>query len=375
MQDDDRAGSKQRSRTSPLETIKPSVRAINAYTLSPYRGTIKINQNENPFDMPDEIKQEVRRRLADRAWSRYPDFVPASLLERLAGFAGWKPEGTLAGNGSNELIQATLMVTVGPGTRVLIAEPTFTLYRQIVTVLGGEVFSVPLTSDFQFDVAAIRERAIEDSADVVILCSPNNPTGCRISNEDLLSLAREFCGLVVIDEAYHEFSTNSAVPLLSELSNLIVLRTFSKAMAMAGLRVGYLLTSAELAREVHKATLPYNLNFISATAAEVACERYDLLKPRIDLIVRERERLFAAMSAIREVEPVPSSANFILAKTRVAPQTLFKELLARDILVRDVSRYPMLADYFRVSVGSPEENDRFIDALKEVMERADIRET
>jgi histidinol-phosphate/aromatic aminotransferase/cobyric acid decarboxylase-like protein len=162
---------------------------------------------------------------------------------------------------------------------------------------------------------------------------------------------------------------------LSEVSNVIVLRTFSKAMAMAGLRVGYLLASAELAREVHKATLPYNLNFISATAAEVACERYDLLKPRIDLIIRERERLFAAMSAIRGVEPVPSSANFMIVKTKVAPQTLFKELLARDILVRDVSRYPMLADYFRVSVGSPEENDRFIRALKEVMERADIRET
>ena len=125
---------------------------------------------------------------------------------------------------------------------------------------------------------------------------------------------------------------------------------------------------------MHKATLPYNLNFFSAAAAEAACERYDLLKPRINLIIRERERLFAAMRSISGVEPVPSSANFILAKTAVAPQTLFKELLARDILIRDVSRYPMLADYFRASVGSPEENGRFIEALKEVMERADIRE-
>ena len=358
-----------------LKKIKPAVRAINAYTLPAYRAAIKINQNENPFDMPDEIKQEVRRRLVNRAWSRYPDFVPASLLERLAAFAGWKPEGTLAGNGSNELIQATLMVTVGPGTKVLITEPTFTLYRQIVTVLGGEVLSVPLTTDFQFDVKAIRERAIDGSADVVILCSPNNPTGCRISNEDLLRLARDFDGLVVVDEAYHEFSEATVAPLLAELTNLIVLRTFSKAMAMAGLRVGYLLASAELAREVHKATLPYNLNFFSAAAAEAACERYDLLKPRIDLIIRERERLLAAMRSISGVEPVPSSANFIIAKTAVAPQTLFKELLARDILIRDVSRYPMLADYFRVSVGSPEENDRFIAALKEVMERADIRES
>ncbi|HET9532540.1 MAG TPA: aminotransferase class I/II-fold pyridoxal phosphate-dependent enzyme, partial [Blastocatellia bacterium] len=261
-----------------LEKIKPAVRAISAYTLAPYRATVKINQNENPFDMPEEIKAEVRRRLERRAWSRYPDFVPASLLERLAAFAGWKPEGTLAGNGSNELIQATLTVMVGPGTRVLIAEPTFTLYRQIVTVLGGEVISVPLTPALQFDAAAIRASAAEGRADVIILCSPNNPTGCRIDEEEVFELARDFDGIVIIDEAYHEFSGRSVVPLLEKLPNLIVLRTFSKAMAMAGLRVGYLLATPELAREVHKATLPYNLNLFSATAAEVACEKFDLLR-------------------------------------------------------------------------------------------------
>jgi histidinol-phosphate aminotransferase len=297
------------------------------------------------------------------------------LLERLAAFARWKPQGTLAGNGSNELIQATLMVTVGAGTKVLIPQPTFTLYRQIVTVLGGEVLDVPLTAEFQFDVDAMRDRATSDRADMVIICSPNNPTGCRIGNEDLLRLARGFDGLIVVDEAYHEFSGETAVPLLEKLPNLIVLRTFSKAMAMAGLRVGYLLASPELAREIHKAKLPYNLNFFSATAAEVACERYDLLKPRIELIVRERERLLNELRLIPGIDPVPSSANFMIAKTAVATQTLFKELLARDILVRDVSRYPMLEDYFRVSVGSREENDRLIEALKEVMERADVRET
>jgi len=352
-----------------LEKIKPAVRAITAYTLAPYRATIKLNQNESPYEMPDEIKREVERRLAERKWSRYPDFVPASLLERLAEFAGWKPEGTLAGNGSNELIQATLMVTVGAGSRVLIAEPTFTLYRQIVTVLGGEVISVPLTADLQFDVEAIRSRAIEERADVVIICSPNNPTGCRIDEDDLVRLAKGFDGLVVIDEAYHEFSGKTVVPWLSELPNLIVLRTFSKAMAMAGLRVGYLLASPELAREVHKATLPYNLNFFSATAAEVACEKYDLLRPQVEKSISERERLFESLSSIEGIHPVRSWANFMVARTEIQVKKLFEEVLARDILVRDVSRYPMLADYFRVSVGTPEENDRFVAALTEVMKR------
>src|SRR5262245_3413 len=352
---------------NPLENIKAPVRAITAYTLSPYRATIKINQNENPFDMPHEIKEEVHRRVANRAWSRYPDFVPATLLERLAGFAGWKPEGMLAGNGSNELIQATFMVTVGPGTRVLIPEPTFTLYRQIVTVLGGEVLSVPLTPEFRFDLTAIRERAAADRADVIVLCSPNNPTGCRIARDELVLLAANFDGIVVVDEAYHEFSGESMATALAELPNLILLRTFSKAMAMAGLRVGYLLASPDLAREIHKATLPYNLNFFSATAAEVACENYALLKPRIDRIIAERERVFGEISSIDGLDPVPSSANFMIVKTAMSPPSLFKELLARDILIRDVSRYPMLEYYFRVSVGSMEQNDRLIEALKEIL--------
>jgi histidinol-phosphate aminotransferase len=353
--------------SDPLEKIKPAVRAITAYTLAPYRASIKINQNENPFDIPDEIKQEVARRIAGRAWARYPDFVPSRLLDALAAFAGWKAEGTLAGNGSNELIQASLMVAVSAGTRVLISEPTFTLYRQIVTVLGGEVLSVPLTAPFQFDVDCISERAVRDRADVIILCSPNNPTGCRIATDDLLRLGRAFDGLIIVDEAYHEFSGQTVVPLLRELPNLIVLRTFSKAMAMAGLRVGYLLASPELAREVHKATLPYNLNFFSATAAEVACERYDLLRPRIELIVSERERLLKRLAAIPGLEPVPSSANFMIARATLPPRKIFEELVARDILVRDVSKYPMLSEYFRLSVGLVEENDRLISALEEVM--------
>ena len=352
--------------TDPQAKIKPAVRAITAYTLQPHRAEVKINQNENPWDMPGEIKQEIQRRLANREWSRYPDFVPASLLERLAAHAAWKPEGTLAGNGSNELIQATLMVSVGPGTRVMISEPTFTLYRQIVKVLGGETIGVPLTAGFQFDIDAIKETIAARRPDVVILCSPNNPTGCRIADEDLLELAQSFDGLVIVDEAYHEFANRTVVPFLYDLPNLIVLRTFSKAMAMAGLRVGYLLSSTELVREIHKATLPYSLNFISATAAEVVCENYELLKPRIEKIVAERERLLKAIREIPGFDPVPSTANFMIVKTPIDPRTLFEEMLARDILIRDVSKYPMLSQYFRVSVGSPEENDRTIAALKEV---------
>src|SRR5436305_1556445 len=156
---------------NPLDTIKPRVRELKAYTLSPDRASVKINQNENPWDAPEAIKSETLRRLSRRAWSRYPDFIPASLHEKLAVFAGWRADGVVAGNGSNELIQATLMVTVGEGKRVLISEPTFALYRQVTTVLGGEVLSVPLSEDLRFDVPALREAIERHEPEVTILCS------------------------------------------------------------------------------------------------------------------------------------------------------------------------------------------------------------
>ena len=201
---------------APLDIIKPAVRALRAYTLSPHRASVKINQNENPWDAPEEIKEEVLRRFAARQWSRYPDFVPVTLHEQLAKFAHWKPDGVIAGNGSNELIQAVLMVTVGPSKRVLISEPTFALYRQVATVLGGEVESVLLTPQLTYDSAALVERIDEKQPDVTIICSPNNPTGCVIDAKDLRRLLQATRGLVVVDEAYHEFARQSVVPLLEQ---------------------------------------------------------------------------------------------------------------------------------------------------------------
>ena len=171
-----------------LKNIKSFVRELRAYSLRFEPAQVKLNQNENPWDMPIEIKRETFRRLQDRAWSRYPEFVPSSLMVRLAEFSGWTAEGTLAGNGSNELIQALLMVTVSAGTKVLISEPTFALYRQVATLLGGEVVSVPLSPDLTYGVGALKAATESLNPVVTIICSPNNPTGCTISESDLISL-------------------------------------------------------------------------------------------------------------------------------------------------------------------------------------------
>lgn len=351
-----------------LDRVSPKVRALRVYTLSPqHRASVKINQNENPWDAPARIKEETLRRLSTRRWSRYPDFVPASLHERLADFSHWKPNGIVAGNGSNELIQALLMVTVGPGSRVLISEPTFALYRQISTVLGGEVLSVPLAKELSYDVPTLQKAVNDSQPEVTIICSPNNPTGCVLSDDDLRALLNSTAGLIVVDEAYHEFAEHSVVRLLSDHENLVVLRTFSKAMAIAALRVGYLLAAPELTREIGKAVLPYNLNVMSQTAAEVAVEMYEEeLRPLVRRIIAERERLYGELSRIKDLRPARSRGNFMLVRSPLRPNQVFAELHKKDILVRDVSSYPMLSDYFRLSVGRPEENELLLSALREI---------
>jgi histidinol-phosphate aminotransferase len=347
--------------------FKSEVTALRAYSLEPHETSIKINQNENPWETPKQIKDETLRQFENCKWSRYPPFISSDLEGRLGQFAGWTPDGVLAGNGSNELIQALLMVTMSAGKSVLISEPTFTLYRQIATILGGEVHSVRMTADFRFDTEAIVDRIKRDDPQVVIVCSPNNPTGTRIPDSDLRRILDAASGLVVVDEAYHEFSEQTVVPLLRDFDNLVVLRTFSKAMALAALRLGYLLSAPDCVVEIRKALLPYNLNLFSQTAARVALDSYETeLRPLVKNILSERQRVFNEIEQLNGFYPVASTANFMIVRSELDPRVVFEHLLSRDILIRDVSRYPMLEKYFRISVGTPMENDLLLQGLREL---------
>src|SRR5262245_61424581 len=351
---------------SPLDKIKPNVRAIAAYTLAPLEAPIKINQNENPFGMPRQIKEEVLRRVMGRDWARYPEFTPTSLLKKLARYAGWQVDGLMAGNGSNEMIQSVVNSIVEKGVRVVLPEPTFSVYRQVINVAGGEVISVPLNEDLTFNFPRLASKIVTTKADLAIICSPNNPTGCVINARDLASIARNSDAIVVVDQAYLEIGGEDFIPLLNEYKNLVILRTFSKAMAMGGLRVGYCLAAPDLIREFNKAKMPYSLNFFSMTAAEVALEKLHLLQPLVEKMQNERNRLFAELQKIKGLFPVPSAANFFCVKTAIPPKELFETLHSRGILIRDVSKAPMLSEYVRISVGTPEENDRLMAALKEL---------
>jgi histidinol-phosphate aminotransferase len=357
-----------------LRHVKPAVRSLGAYALAARRAVVKINQNENPYDLPEGVKRRVLEQALARPWSRYPDFDPRELLEKLAEFAGWRADGVLAGNGSNELIEALLLVTVGPGTRVVIPEPTFTLYALVTRILGGAAIRVGLGPELQYDATELLRIRRELAAPVTIVCSPNNPTGGVLAPDEVARLCEDHDGLVVVDEAYHEFSGQTVVPLLTKHANLVVLRTFSKAMGLAGARVGYLLASPELVREVNKARLPYNLNFFSQMAALAALDEWKSLRAVVDQLIEAREDLLYRLHRTPGVKPYDSKANFILFEVLEAdPKAVFESLYGRGVLVRDVTSYPRLSRCLRASVGTPAENDVFLGALRHALEEQRFR--
>jgi len=348
--------------------LRPQIEGITEYRLEHRECRIKLNQNENPFDLPDEVRSEVLRRVAAEHWSRYPEFVPRRQMEKVAEFAGWTADGVLLGNGSNDLLQLLFACALDPGRGVVLSQPTFTLYRLLAEAIGAPVFDVPMTRSFDFDTDALINAVNSTGAAMLVLCSPNNPTGGQMPLADLERILGSTDALVVVDEAYVQFAPASAVGLLARHERLVVLQTFSKAMGAAGLRFGYALLSPALALNLTKVKLPYSVNIFTLIAAEVFIERWDRLRSWIGVLVSERQRILSALGAIDRIRAYASDANFLLFETlRKTPAEVFSALLSRGILIRDVSRYPMLERGLRVSIGTPAENDEFIDALREAV--------
>lgn len=353
-----------------LALIKPAVRAQPAYTLVQPEAVRKLNQNESAWDFPAELKAEVLARAAAAPWQRYPEFVPERLHERMADFYGWVPDGILVGNGSNELIQASLAVTLADGDAVVAPSPTFSLYRLLTSVFGGRYVPVPLGLDFAYDVDAIVAAAKRERARVVVLNTPNNPTGSAVPPGTVERLLAETDALVLVDEAYQDFGGPTALPLLARSSRVVVLRTFSKALGLAGLRCGLALAHPVVAREIAKAKLPYNVNLLTLVAAEVALDHADLLRERTRRIVATRELAEARLGLIPGLTVYPSAANFFLIRCHALPaREVFRRLYEEHgILVRDVSASAELAECLRISVGTEDDMNAAVAALAAIME-------
>ena len=351
-----------------LENIKPSVRALETYTVKGKAiqpGLIKLNQNENPFDIPDEIKRELAQEFFSQSWNRYPEVFPVDLLKALSVYARHPVEGIIAGNGSNELMYTVLMSIVGKGTKVLIPSPSFFLYEKGVRVFDGEVIDVRMNEDLSFPTERIIEKARREKPALIILVSPNSPTGQSISIGDVEKIIAATSSIVLVDEAYIEFSDKRSVQsLIEKYDRLAVLRTFSKAFSMAGLRVGYLLAQPALCTEFLKPKIPFTVNNFSASIAMKLMQNKKIVDERIAFIKKQKDFLLNSLRALDGVDAFSSDTNFLIFKTRHESGELFQRLLRENVLVRDVSSYPMLERTLRVNAGTEAENAAFLSVLK-----------
>ncbi len=345
-------------------SLRKSVRAMAGYRLSAHPCEIKLNQNESAHDLPDDLKKDVLSRLAAVPWNRYPKPFPETLCRKIAEKEGWTAEGVLMAGGSNILIQAILLASAVKG-KVLTVSPSFSLYHIEAELLENRVVSVPLgRKDFSFPLEAFLKTLRRVRPQVVFLPNPNAPTGNLFPREDLVAViaaAKKTGSLVVIDEAYYPFSGETLRDSLKEFRNLVIVRTFSKAFSLGGVRLGYLMADPEIVAEVRKCLLPFSVGILSQTVAEAVLDRDDYVEQRVREVLSERDILYKELCALPGLKVFPSQANFILFQSKDSKR-LFNGLVAQGILIRDVSG-PGLRNALRVSVGSPEENRRFLSAM------------
>lgn len=345
--------------------LRSELRDLVPYHVPAYKGVIKLDANENNFEFPPAAAADIAKRIRSEIYNRYPDSEARSLRQALASRHGIDIGQVMVGNGSDELI-LDLMLAFAAGAKVLIAVPTFSMYAIHAVIAGAQPVPVARREDFNLDVEALVSAAADPDVKMIVLCTPNNPTGNVIPPEELETVLRESRAMVVVDEAYIDFGGVPALPLVAMYPRLVLLRTFSKAFALAGLRVGYLLAQEQTVEALWRVKQPFNVNSFSQLAAEAVLAHRTEFEERIALIIRERDRLYAALQAMPGVEAYPSEANFILFRTPLPGGRVYEELLARGVLVRNLDG-PRLERCLRVSVGKPKENDFFLGALDDVL--------
>lgn len=351
---------------SPLGVIKTEIRNMAGYVAPPQgHFRAKLNQNENPYDIPESIKREILQDMAGLEWTRYPDYNPPSVRRILGERFGIHPDQILVGGGSNQLLYTIGLAVISSGDPVMVAPPTFGLFELVGRFYGGKLISANLNPDFSFDAGLLLRSG--KKAKITFISSPNNPTGNTMPLDLLESLLKATPGLVVWDEAYAEFNGVTAIPLLEKYSNLLVLRTFSKAFGLAGLRIGYLMGCADLIAEFSKVNIPYNVNLFSELTAQRMLGDSQWMEERAREIVQNRKKLYVELKTIPGITPFPSEANFILIRFKDSKYA-FEKLKEKGVLLRAVNGHPLLKNCLRATVGTPDENRIFIEALKEIIQ-------
>jgi histidinol-phosphate aminotransferase len=355
---------------TPEQIIRDEIRALSAYHVADSAGLIKLDAMENPYPLPPDMQAEIGRLAAQAALNRYPDPSAQSLKHRLREAMGVPPGmDLLLGNGSDEIIQVLACAAARPGAALLAVEPSFVMFRMIATLAGLRYVGVPLKSDFTLDLPATLHAVEREKPALTFIAYPNNPTGNLFDADALEQVIGASPGIVVIDEAYHVFAQRSFLPRLADHPNLLIMRTLSK-LGLAGLRLGLLIGRGEWLGELDKVRLPYNVNVLSQQIAEYVLGRHDVLEAQAATLRAERSRLRERMAALPGVQVFPSDANFLLLRVPRAAQA-FDALKRAGILIKKLDgSHPMLHDCLRVTVGTPEQNQRFVAALQDTLQRA-----
>jgi histidinol-phosphate aminotransferase len=347
--------------------VRPDLQSLEGYHSPQVSVRVRLNTNESPAPPPPAWRDALAAELSRVEWHRYPDRAAADLRAAIAATHGVRPEQVFAANGSNEVLQTLLLTYGGHGRTVATFEPTYQLHSHIARITGTAVVEGERRPDFTLDLAEVRRIVSSARPIVTFLCSPNNPTGMVEPQEVVREVLDMAPALVVVDEAYGQFAPWSALDLVDEQRPLVVTRTYSKTWSMAASRLGYLIGPAWLVAELDKVVLPYHLDAAKQIAGRLALRFVDEMEDRVKNVVAERERVSGALGDL-PVHAWPSGANFILFRPlHHDGHAVWSALLEHDVLVRDCSSWPRLGGCLRVTIGTPDEDDAFLDALREVI--------
>lgn len=341
--------------------IRPNIRKLKPYRSARQDFTtgILLDANENAFGSAVTFEGQQL--------NRYPDPSQGSLRSKIAQLQGVQAENIFVGVGSDEVIDLLIRIFCEPRIdSALILEPTYGVYRVASDVNDVAVRSCLLTDDFQINTDEVTDRTA-DTTKLIFCCSPNNPTGNLLRREDILAICANTKAIVVVDEAYFDFAqSESLIGSIGQYPNLVVLRTLSKAWGMAAIRLGYAVAHPLIVSYLMKAKAPYNINILTSLEASKALDRSEHVRLSVTSTIAERERLVGELERIKFVQKIfPSDANFLLVRVTDA-RTLHRQLAERGVVIRDRSSEPKLASCVRISVGTPEQNDILLTAMKEL---------
>ncbi len=348
-----------------------SLKELKPYDPHEVPHKIKLNANENPYGLPKEIIEEILKKAKNLEYFRYPDANSVKLSETISGSLGLTRDNIVIGNGSDELIDYLIKAFSEKGRKVITTAPAFAMYKIYSITNGSNFMQIPLSqNNFNLNEDKILEEAKDEESSMIFIAYPNAPTGNYFAESKIIKIIEESGCLVVVDEAYFEFGKKTFVPLISRYDNLVILRTFSKAYSLAGLRVGYLLSNYKIVNEIRKVKSPFNVNTFSQLAAQVVFEHREILKDSVDKIIVEREKLINEINELLSFEAHPSQTNFVLVEvgSKENSDLVYSNLLEQGILTQTVSDpiFSASRHFLRITVGNKKDNDILLKELKNI---------